>query len=146
MLLTASCGTKVLVDAVTSLSYKDATLKILKGMVYIYHSPKSMTALHRELIDCPKGLCVDHVNGNPLDNRMSNLRVCTLSENQHNQGRNSRNTSGFKGVDFHKGSWRARIKLRGVRKELGHFPTPELAYEAYCKAAEILHGEFRRVG
>lgn len=89
----------------------------------------------------------DHINHNTLDNRRSNLRIATCSENQRNTGANRRNTSGYKGVSFNKaaGRWRAAIRVHGERIHLGHYQSPEAAHAAYCTAAERLHGEFARI-
>jgi hypothetical protein len=102
--------------------------------------------LHRVIMDAPDGLEVDHVNGDGLDNRRSNLRLATRSENQHNRRVQNNNTSGFKGVSWHKRDlkWYARIGLDGRRKLLGFFDTPEAAYAAYVEASTRLHGDFAR--
>jgi hypothetical protein len=89
---------------------------------------------------------IDHANGNPLDNRLCNLRLATFSQNQCNKSRYRSNSSGFKGVHRHKRSqlWTARIQSNGKRIQLGEFSTPELAHAAYIGAAEALHGRFSR--
>lgn len=90
---------------------------------------------------------VDHINSDRSDNSWCNLRVATNSQNQANVLRWSHNTSGFKGVSWHKstGRWQANIRSEGGKKSLGYFDTPEAAYEAYCTAAFALHGEFARI-
>lgn len=90
---------------------------------------------------------VDHVDLNPLNNKRENLRLASNWQNVANSGLRSHNTSGYKGVTYHKktGKWRARIGVNGVQIYLGLFPTRELAYEAYCKAAAEHHGEFARL-
>ncbi|MCZ2077923.1 MAG: HNH endonuclease [Bryobacterales bacterium] len=90
---------------------------------------------------------VDHRNGNGLDNRRSNLRLATTSENNRNVRRNRRNTSGYKGVSFFKEThkWRAQIRVNRKMLHLGLFDTPELAYEAYCQASRKYHGDFGNV-
>lgn len=87
---------------------------------------------------------VDHINGDKLDNRKSNLRLCNRKQNLQNRTKQSNNQSGYKGVVFDKsrGRWRAEIGYNGKRKHLGRFDAAEDAYEAYCKAAELYHGEF----
>lgn len=88
---------------------------------------------------------IDHVNGDRRDNRLSNLRKATYSENGWNCGVRASNTSGFKGVCKHNkcGKWIARIRIgNGVRKHLGLFDTPEAAHAAYRRAAEEHHGAF----
>lgn len=102
--------------------------------------------LHRVIMGEPDGMEVDHINGNGLDNRRSNLRLATSSQNKHNTGPRKNSTSGFKGVTWDKANskWQAQITLHGKVKKLGRFPTPEEAYEAYCKASGELHGEFGR--
>lgn len=89
---------------------------------------------------------IDHINGDPSDNRLCNLREATKSQNQHNKAKYSNNSSGFKGVSAHKdsGRWQARIAAHGRRHWLGKFRTPEAAHAAYCAAAERLHGTFAR--
>ena len=90
---------------------------------------------------------VDHaeqVDGSHWQDRLSNLRICSHSENLQNQKLSSRNTSGFKGVCWNKpaGKWRAMIQLHGKRQHLGLFTTPEAAAEAYDKAALRHYGDF----
>jgi hypothetical protein len=100
--------------------------------------------MHRRIV--PDAEAVDHVNGDKLDNRRANLRTATQSQNLMNRGRSPRNTSGYKGVTWHKGSrrWMAQIKVRGRSKCLGYFEDPAVAHAAYTKAAAREHGEFAR--
>lgn len=89
---------------------------------------------------------VDHINGNQLDNRKSNLRVCTQAENTRN--RKAQNvTSKYKGVGFDKkaGKWRARIRDNYKHIFLGYFDYPEDAAIAYENAARLRHGEFASI-
>ena len=89
---------------------------------------------------------IDHINGDKADNRLCNLRQATRFENLSNRGKNKNNSSGYKGVWFNKklGKWIAGITHNNKAKHLGVFETPELAYEAYCKKAAELHGEFAK--
>ena len=99
--------------------------------------------MHREILNTPEGLDTDHINGDGLDNRRENIRVSTKSQNQANR-RNlqSNNTSGFKGVDFHRGKWRAQIKVDGRKIDLGSFDTPDEASGAYLRSAHHHFGKF----
>jgi len=85
---------------------------------------------------------IDHINGNRSDNRISNLRECTASQNSMNRGVQSNNIVGLKGVSRHMNKFKSRICLNGNVKYLGIYDTPEEAHEAYKKAADIYHGEF----
>jgi hypothetical protein len=87
---------------------------------------------------------IDHIDGDRLNNRISNLREATSSENKRNTRKRSNNTSGFKGVSFDKSKklWTAQIATNRKYIHIGRFKTPEAAYEAYCAAAERLHGDF----
>ena len=107
---------------------------------------KRTVLLHRELMGEPDGLQIDHRDGDGLNNRRSNLRVATRSQNMHNRSAYCNNKSGFKGVDFRKegGKWRAKIRINNKEKHLGMFDSPEEAHEAYCRASEKYHGEFGR--
>jgi hypothetical protein len=107
-------------------------------------SSKLSVLLHRLIMKAPLGLEVDHRDGDGLNNRRRNMRIATHSQNMHNTRRNKNNTSGFKGVDFSFGKWRARIKIKGKKKHLGMFASPEEAHAAYCTASRELHGEFGR--
>jgi len=94
----------------------------------------------------PSGKLIDHMNCVKHDNRASNLRLATYSQNLANQCLRKNNTSGCKGVDFHKkcNKWRARIKIDNKEFHLGYFDTPELAHMAYCKHAVKFRAEFAR--
>lgn len=89
---------------------------------------------------------IDHINMVRHDNRISNLRPASKSENMCNRGKQSNNTSGFKGVSFHKatGKWDARICVNNNKKFIGLFETPKLAHDAYCQKAKELHKEFMK--
>jgi hypothetical protein len=91
--------------------------------------------------------CIDHINGEPSDNRIANLREATHAENIANRPKQSNNRSGRKGVAFHarSGRWVAQIAKNGAKHHLGYFKTRDLAAEAYAKAARDLHGDFARV-
>jgi len=104
--------------------------------------------LHRIIMNPPGNLQVDHRNKNPLDNRRTNLRICSNSENQWNRGKTRSNTSGFKGVfrdkRQQKKSYRARITANKEIFNLGSFEKPEQAGAAYKRAAKQHHGKFAR--
>jgi transcriptional regulator of met regulon len=89
---------------------------------------------------------IDHINQNRTDNRWSNLREATTSQNLCNRARFVRNKSGYKGVALHKhsGLWKAEISFECKRLCIGYYKTPEAAYGAYCEKAKELHGEFAR--
>lgn len=89
---------------------------------------------------------LDHINGDPSDNRFSNLRECTQSQNVCNRGKGKNNTTGLKGIWIEKRSkknpWCASISLNGKTKHLGSFATREKAYRAYLSASLESRGEF----
>lgn len=87
---------------------------------------------------------IDHINGVKDDNRLSNLRLATGSQNQANTSKQRNNTTGFKGVVFHKprNKFRAEISYQGTSINLGLFDTAEEAYKAYFDKSKELYGEF----
>jgi hypothetical protein len=87
---------------------------------------------------------IDHINGDPSDNRIVNLRCATPSQQGANRKRRSDNQSGYKGVYWHKptSKWLAYIYRGGPRIDLGYFDDPAMAHAAYISAAESLFGEF----
>jgi hypothetical protein len=93
---------------------------------------------------------IDHINCDPKDNRLSNLRECNSFENAQNQRKRVTNKVGLKGVCVIKGAvkkpYRAQITHEGKYIHLGVFDTPELAHQAYKEACLKLHGEFANVG
>lgn len=105
-------------------------------------------SMHRVIMGLEMGdeRQADHINGNKLDNRRSNLRICSNAENQRNTKTPTTNTSGFKVVNLLKGRWRASIWHQNKQHYLGRFDTPEEAHATYCKAASELYGEFASDG
>jgi len=88
--------------------------------MYSRETKKLRTALmHREIIGAKKGQVVDHKNGNKLDNRKANLRVCTQSQNQANRLKSASQSSKYKGVcltkNFRPARWEASLTVNGVR-------------------------------
>lgn len=100
--------------------------------------------LHTFLTGYPQ---TDHINGDGLDNRRANLREATHTENSSNRRLARNNTSGYKGVDWHKASrkWRARVKVDRKSKHIGCYSTAEEAARAYDVAARELHGGYASV-
>lgn len=88
---------------------------------------------------------VDHRDRNPLNNTKANLRVCTHMQNMWNRKTPSNNTTGVKGVSFHKRGkyfpWQMQITANGKRVT-EYYPTLERAARAYNRLALQLHGEF----
>ncbi len=89
---------------------------------------------------------VDHRDTNTANNKWSNLRSATNTQNCRNKPLSSRNKSGFKGVSFHKasGKYQASIRHKHRKIYLGVFPTPAEAHDAYRVAATRFFGEFAR--
>lgn len=87
---------------------------------------------------------VDHINGDRADNRMCNLRLATRKENLQNRSASRSSATKVKGVDYHAGmrKYRVRIRSEGKRFTVGYFDSVEEAAIAYEKAAAELHGEF----
>ena len=116
-----------------------------KGKSYSVHNVIWM--IHNQL-DIPSGMVVDHIDGNPLNNRPENLRLATIMQNSYNSKLYTSNTSGYKGVSFDRetGKWLAQIRIDGRNKKLGRYLTAELANEAVVKVRAVEHGRFANDG
>lgn len=106
---------------------------------------RKVTFLHNEIMRPPAGMVVDHINGDPWDNRRQNLRICTPGENARNRARSRDKNSPFKGVYRHGRRFRALITFDGERIYLGQFRTAEEAAQAYDTAALHYHGQFAKL-
>lgn len=103
--------------------------------------------LHRLLLGDPKSMQIDHINGNPLDNRRCNLRICLNKENSRNCKKRGNRSSKYKGVSWWKRNscWRVQITVDYVNYHIGYFPTEITAAKAYNAAALEHFGEFARL-
>ena len=149
------CGYKVLIDDEDSwlVRYYLYSKAVKKGSIYFYRkyyeNGKRVTGqLHRDIVGCVlyDGKIIDHINGNTLDNRKENLRVCTVAENARNSKTRGNNKSGYKWVYFNKktNKFCSGIKVNGKLIYLGKYATPQEAHAAYCEASKKYHGEFGR--
>lgn len=98
--------------------------------------------MHRFLLNVSENEIVDHKNGNGLDNRRSNLRVCTKSQNAMNSKGKKGTVSGIKGVSWNRGKWVAFIQVNGKLNIIDRFLTKEAAAWAYKIVSLIEFGEF----
>lgn len=100
-------------------------------------------SIHRFILKPKRNQCVDHINGDPLDNRKLNLRICSHIQNMANRKLNANNTSGYKGVDkMPNGRFRAKIGKKGKRYNLGIYSNAEQAAAAYNGGALMLFGDY----
>lgn len=106
---------------------------------------KKQFSIHRMLMGNPKGKQVDHINHDTLDCRRANLRVATCAQNQWNRkGPQKNSTTGVRGVQWRKDrkTFIVRLKVNGVLKHIGSFPTKTLARAASVEASKTFFGEF----
>lgn len=101
---------------------------------------KTRMKMHRLIMGAPAGVVVDHINGNCLDNRRSNLRLCRQKMNIGARRNNKNNTSGYRGVNLHSGGYGYAARVGG--KYIGHFKDIVEAARARDEAAIEIYGEF----
>lgn len=119
-------------------------LKAGRSEYAITHIGGKTVYMHRLIMGAQLGQEVDHINRNGLDNRRSNLRFCTSSQNKMNQKVRCDNKSGHRGItlDNQTGKWRARIKLNGREISLGRHTNIEEAVKARAAATLTYFGGF----
>lgn len=107
-----------------------------RKMHYAYNNKGLL--LHRYVMDAPKGKDVDHIFGDTMDNRKSQLRICSRSENMSNSKHYANNTSGHRGVTWYKknSKWMAYIMINYKHKNLGYYDEIEDAVAARKRAEE----------
>jgi hypothetical protein len=100
--------------------------------------------MHRVLLNTPHGMMTDHINGNKLDNRRINLRICKRGQNEANKPKKQGCSSKFKGVSLFKkrNAWKAEIKFEKKRYHIGLFKNELEAAHAYNLKAKQLFGSF----
>jgi hypothetical protein len=105
------------------------------------------TYFHRLILNCPKNKVIDHINGNGLDNRKENLRICDKQQNHFNSQKGSGYTSKYLGVSWDKAKnlWRASIMVNRKTLYLGRFKSEELAASAYNEASKKYFKEFGKL-
>lgn len=115
-----------------------------ENVYYAFNS--KLGFLHRFIMNAPKGMVVDHIDGNTLNTRKNNLRICTHTENCRNRKRQFNNTSGYQGVTWDKNTnkWMSYICVDTHQKTLGYFNTPEEAHVCRVLADEKYFGEYSR--
>lgn len=111
---------------------------------YACNDTEPRKLMHSFIMDTPKGSVTDHINGNKLDNRKANLRICTQSQNMANSVMKKNNKSGYRGVSWNKKylKWEAYLTKDYKHYFLGYFSKKEDAALAYNRRAKELFGEF----
>jgi len=127
-------------------AYKGGRHYYASTNIRVSNSKWRFAAMHRMVLHAPDDVGVDHINGDGLDNRKLNLRLCTHMENCRNGRLRSNNKTGFKGVSIvRKGygkPYRTQIRLNNKVVHLGYYLNPKEAARAYDLAATKHHGKF----
>jgi hypothetical protein len=125
-------------------SYRWRLSKAGNGYAVASHGTKQIS-MHRVILNPSQKIHIDHINGDGLDNRIENLRLCTHGQNMSNRKLHKNNTSGYKGVNWESEKWRATIYRNGKKISLGCFDDILDAAKAYNKAALKYYGEFAKL-
>lgn len=123
--------------------YRDETHHVMAGVKNEYGKATTIT-LHRLIMDAPKGMQVDHINGDTLNNSKDNLRLATASQNSANKRAQKNNKTGFAGVVKVYNKFRATVTYQGKQIYLGLFKTSQEAARAYDQKKLQLFGQFAK--
>jgi hypothetical protein len=121
-----------------------AERKFFNGRLYNARKITTCIKMHRLIMKPPKNMVIDHINGNGLDNRKENLRVCSPAQNNLNSTKKAQASSKYKGVRKHQGKWDARISINKETIYLGRFNSVINAATAYNIGAAIYHKQFAK--
>lgn len=135
------------VEAINAYKWFCARIKGRYVAVRKSHGPTRRNIyMHRVIMNAPRKMEVDHIDGNGLNNQKSNLRLCVTLQNVKNRKIPITNKSGFKGVhwDVESKKWKAQISCNGKQKSIGRFHDKIDAAEAYDACAISMHGEFAK--
>lgn len=108
-------------------------------------NPRKNMMMHRQILNTPPDMVTDHINGNRLDNRRCNIRICTEMENQRNRIKHKVATSKYKGVSRStrgRNGWEVMLYVKGKRQYIGHYASEIDGALAYNEAAKKVFGEF----
>lgn len=124
----------------------DGLLYAHRNSEYGANGKRTHIMMHRVINATPEGMDTDHINGNGLDNRRSNLRTASRAENMWNRRPNKGGSSPFKGVYWHAQhrKWVASIQVNKKRKHIGLFTTQEEAATAYQMRAVVEQSAFQK--
>lgn len=148
------CGKTFTIDAEDLPLLDGWTLNISHRYVMVVGTqavtPRFRAHLSRVLMNAPSHMEVDHISGDPMDNRKCNLRVCTRVENSRNTKSHAQGRSQYKGCSYNrtqggKRKWKAELHNQGTRHYLGYFLTADEAATAYNEKALEVFGTFARV-
>lgn len=150
--LYSPCGKEILLDEDDFYKYENTLFTIGVGGRYamLRDMDNNLYYLHREIMSAQKGFQIDHINMNTLDNRKSNLRVATMSQNRANQVKSSYpkgTSSQYKGVLYDKvnKNWLCRVDYKNEERYNARFSNEHSAALAYNYHAERVFGEFARL-
>jgi hypothetical protein len=128
-------GPRAPIGSIAGSVRKDGYCRInIDGKSYLTH--RLVWLWHGKELDT--NIEIDHINNNPSDNRIENLRLATRLQNEYNKPK--------KGYRFEAGKWRARIKVNGKQQHLGMFDTEDEARLAYLTAAKQTQGNYTYKG